>query len=482
MGSATLKICLRLLDETPFGGQAAVGLLTEQGLETLSENIQLEGEILFPNLLPGTYKIRASAPGFVHVEQTVKIEPGNPFHTLFLIMKPELLIDPPSRPDPIVSANEPATNEKLLGPPTTSPVLPPPGGSRWIPQSVDAAIPRVAPGVPCSLPLLLQGAGQHVTQLFTNLQKFGATERVEHFRLDATGTRHKPQSRTFYYVVLASPSSEGAFALVEYRNGTTDPALFPERTATDGLPAMAFIFHPFLVPDFDFACEGLGQWNGRPAWQIHFAQRVDRPNHIRSYLIEARYYYIPLKGRAWIDAGTFQVLRFESELSKPVQEIGLTQEQLAIDYGPVQFQSQKQQIWLPLRAEVYAERHGHRYYRRHTFSDFKLFTVGTSQQIQPPKQSYSFTNTTEHDIVGTLTVFPLAGISLTPVSVQFTIPPGGSVFKIVGVGKDVGIPPEQVASATFVHNGPAGSIRADAFLVTESTLDVIPETAVSQSP
>ena len=41
---------------------------------------------------------------------------------------------------------------------------------------------------------------------------------------------------------------------------------------------------------------------------------------------------------------------------------------------------------------------------------------------------------------------------------------------------------DEVGSATFMHNGPAGSIKADAYLVKESTLDVIADSSVSISP
>jgi hypothetical protein len=305
---------------------------------------------------------------------------------------------------------------------------------------------------------------------------------VDHFIVNAAGARHGPETRTFDYVVIISPGNGGFFAFDEYRNGRVDPNQFPARVATEGLSAMALVFHPLLVFEFNFSCEGLGSWNGHPAWQVHFSQRPDRPNRIRAYVIGGQRFSVPIKGRAWIDAGSYQVLRLESELMKPVQDIGLTHEYLAIDYGPVRFRTHNQQLWLPLDAEVYAERRSHRYYRRHTFSDFKVFTVDTDQTIHAPKESYCFTNITDRDIAGILSVSPVSGISLKAVSIQFLIPPGQSVYKVVGPGKDISMPVDEVGSATFVHNGPAGSIKADAYLVKESTLDVISESQVPVNP
>jgi hypothetical protein len=455
-------------DDSTFSGSASIRVMPSEGYEVSGTTTESEGEMIFADMLPGTYSVEVSAPGFLAVRQKIQIEPGHRLRTQFVIMK--------TKPLPVHAT------ETLPPPPPPAPSAPPePIRASWIPPGIDDLVPGVQPDVECPLPQVIKGAGLRMDQLVTNLQKFSATERVEHFMVDATGTRHGPEARTFDYVVIISLAA-GYFALDEYRNGAVDPAQFPARLATEGLPAMALIFHPLMLSEFNFSCEGLSAWNGHPTWQVHFAQRPDRPNRIRSYVIAGHTYPVPLKGRVWIDAGAYQVVRFESELMKSVQEIGLTQEHVAIDYGQVKFHTHNQQLWLPLDAEVYAERRGHRYYRRHTFSDFKIFTVDTDQSIHAPKESYCFTNTTDHDIAGVLVVSPVSGISLKAVSIQFTIPPGHSVYKIVGPGKDVSMSVDEVGSATFMHNGPAGSIKADAYLVKESTLDVIADSPVSISP
>jgi hypothetical protein len=236
------------------------------------------------------------------------------------------------------------------------------------------------------------------------------------------------------------------------------------------------VFHPKFASEFDFVCEGLGAWSGQPAWQVHFEQRQDRPNQIRSYVVYRNTYPVSLKGRVMIDAGTFQVLRMESELAKPVPEIKLTREHILIDYALVQFHTGEQQLWLPQSAELYVERNASRYYRRHTFSNFQVFTVGASQEVHPPKESYAFTNKSDREIFGTLTVNPIPGHDLQPASITFGIPAGATVFKVVGFGKDVNFPVEAIESARFAHNGAPGSVDANAYFVKTSTLELVPET------
>lgn len=464
-GTASLKVRMRLEDETPFSGAATLRVATTQDAVVAGAATESEGETIFSHLLPGIYIVEANAPGFAPLKQTIEVESGHSLATVFLILKPLMPHDAPS-------ATQPAPAPDLARPSSVA----------WLPLGVDEVIPPVASTVSCALPTLLQGAGQRMKQLADNLEKFSATEHVEHFPVDAIGTRRFPDERVFDYVVVINQLPGGMIELYEYRDGSFDQAQFPARISTNGLPALALIFHPLFAGDFNFACEGLGQLSGRPAWQVHFEQREDRPNRMRQYTLGGSSYSVPLKGRAWIDAATYQLLRLDSELVKPIKEIGLTQDRVSIEYAPVRFRTHSQQLWLPQSADVYSERLGRRYYRRHTFSNFKIFVVDTNQKIQAPKESYEFTNTADRDVSGVLTVTPLPGKLLHPVTIKFKIPPGASVYKLVGPGKDINLPVDLVGSATFVHDGPEGSIIADAYLVKESTLDVISNSALYFSP
>ena len=418
--------------------------------------MESDGEILFADVPPGSYFMEASAPGFLTIRQRIQIEPHQGLLTRFVVMKP--------KPFQVHATDKPAA------PPVTP--------RSWISSGIDEMVPEVDPHVECPLPHVLSGVGLRMKQFVANLEKFTAAERVEHQAIDATGVWHSPEVRDFNYVVMVKRTSMDVFLMDEYRNGSSDPEQFPARIATQGMPAIALLFHPLLAPDYTFACEGLGGWEGRSAWQVHFLQRPNRPGRILSYSAGGKYSSLPLKGRAWIDPGTFQVLRIETELVRPLPEVALTVNRVAISYQPVQFPSQEQELWLPKTVDLYVERQGRRYYRRHTFKDFQLFIVETTQSVQLAKESYGFTNQSDQDIRGVLTVTPISGAKLDPVSLSFTIPAGGNIVKLVGPGKDVAIPVESVASATFAHNGPLDSVRVDAHLSKESTLDVISGTSV----
>ncbi|MFZ0521333.1 MAG: carboxypeptidase regulatory-like domain-containing protein [Candidatus Acidiferrales bacterium] len=464
-GHASLKVCLRQQDDTAFSGLATVQLASPDGADVTGEKAESGDRAIFSNLAPGNYVVEAVAPGFAPVTETVEIKARRELETIYLVMKPEsfgtVRVD-------ACSALGIATSDA--------------DAFHWLPPGVDASVASNIDDTTCPLPAVLQGVGQSMKQFVDGLQKFRATEHIEHFKVDANGKRESRQARTFDYVVSVSQAHNGVFELDEFRNGGVDRSQFPAGIATEGLPAMALLFHPTLAADFNFKCEGLGFWQGRPAWRIRFEQRADRPNRIRDYVVKNVHYAVPIKGRAYIDAATLQVVRLDSELDQPIDKIGLTVERFAINYAPVQFHTGAQELWLPQTAELYVEQKGHRYYREHSFKNFQIFAVDARQKVRVPRQSYSFTNTSDQDIFGILTVTPATGTDFRPVSIKFEIPAGKSVFKVVGNGKDVDLPAESVASATFVHSGRSGSVHADAFLTEESTLDLIGDSAVSPAP
>ncbi len=252
-------------------------------------------------------------------------------------------------------------------------------------RDVDVALPPVDPDKDCDLSNVLRRAGRRASELVDTLQEFTASERVEHREADKAGNWRAPEVVTFEYLAELEDTHNGMLMVDERRNGTTSPSVFPAKLADIGLPAMVFVFHPYFVNDFDMRCEGLGQWEGKPAWQIYFQQRQDRAPRLRAYHVQDRGYLVKLKGRAWIAADSFQVVHLETDLIEPISKIRLNAEHLSIDYDPVQFKKRGVELWLPNTADVYMDFQGHVFYRRHSFSNFLLFGVDVSQRVTEPQ-------------------------------------------------------------------------------------------------
>ncbi|HEY2460383.1 MAG TPA: tetratricopeptide repeat protein [Candidatus Acidoferrum sp.] len=257
----------------------------------------------------------------------------------------------------------------------------------WLPPNVDDGVPPVEPELSCSLEDVLKKAALQAQALPHLVDRYSATEVLRHEDIDASGVTQHIENLSFNYLaaIQETKSEYGNFLNVEeYRNGSIGESMFPNQMATKGLPSIALIFHPWLADDFTMKCEGLGRVGSHFAWQIYFRQRDDKESRIRRYRINGRRFPVALKGRAWIDADTFQVVRMETDLREPYPGIKLSAEHLALDYGPVEFPSRKEVLWLPSTAEYYSVFHGRRVHRRHTFTNYVLFSVDEQQKITVP--------------------------------------------------------------------------------------------------
>jgi tetratricopeptide (TPR) repeat protein len=259
--------------------------------------------------------------------------------------------------------------------------------SNWLPPNVDEKVPPVETGASCALDDVVSKAGEQLMVLVKDVDRFAATESLTHESINKYGLAAHPEKRKFDYVVSIQELQHGYLNVEEYRNSGNSMAEFPDGVATNGLPALVLIFHPYNSMNFEMTCEGLARWNGGLAWQVHFKQRPDKPNTIKSYRIGVGgpSYPVALKGRAWISADKYQIVRLETDLVSPVPQIRLLADHADIEYGPVKFKQGNVNMWLPQSADVYFDWKGRRIHRRHSFSNYMLFGVEDRQKISAPK-------------------------------------------------------------------------------------------------
>ena len=259
--------------------------------------------------------------------------------------------------------------------------------SSWLPPDVDERVPPVEQGTACALQDVVQKAGKQAQVFVKNVERFTANEFLKHEAINKWGIAGSPETRKFDYVVAIEELRPGFLGVEEYRGSRSTASEFPGGVATNGLPALMLIFHPYNALNFEMTCEGLTRWNGKPAWQVHFRQRKDKPNTMRAYRLgmDGPSYPVALKGRAWILADSFQIARLETDLIAPVPEIKLVADHTAIEYGPVRFQKRNVEMWLPQIAEVFYDWRGKRIHRQHSFSNYLLFAVDEKQRISEPK-------------------------------------------------------------------------------------------------
>lgn len=261
--------------------------------------------------------------------------------------------------------------------------------SNWLPPDVDEKIPTVEPSAACAVEDVVQKAGAQLLTFVHDVDRFTATETLTHESINKYGMASSPEKRKFDYLVSIQDIRPGYLGVTEYRNGGGAQAEFPDGVVTNGLPALVLVFHPYYAPNYEMTCEGLARVTSGLAWQVHFRQKAGKPNAIKSYQfgINGPSYSVGLKGRAWISAENYQIIRMETDIVAPVPQIKLLAEHTEIEYGPVSFQRANVNLWLPQSAEVYFAWRGHQMHRRHSFSNYLLFGVDEKERIATPKEA-----------------------------------------------------------------------------------------------
>jgi hypothetical protein len=261
--------------------------------------------------------------------------------------------------------------------------------SRWLPPEVDENIPPVEPESACNLDEVLQKAGQRIQEFVRNVERFTATESLAHETINKSGVVSGTEKRRYNYMVSIEEIRPGAFDVEEYRSRGSSSEDAPGGIITRGLPALVLICHPYYSGNFSMKCEGLANFNGKPAWQIYFRQRADKPNRIRSYKIgeNGPSYPVALKGRAWFVEDSHQIIGLQTDLIEALPDLRLTVDHATVEYGPVHFSSRGVDMWLPRTAELYSDMRGKRIHRRLSFTDYLLFAVDEKQKISAPDVS-----------------------------------------------------------------------------------------------
>jgi hypothetical protein len=279
-------------------------------------------------------------------------------------------------------------NDQLLGARTVhgSESSPPRQGVRtasdgWVPPDIDTVQPPVANATSCSLPDVVSKTGTRIESFFDNLNRVTAIETIQHQTVSRSGALRSPQIHTINYAALVERMPGGYLNLEESRGrDLRDSGVSSDDISSAGVFAFTEIFHPRYSQGYEMTCEGLGMWQGQPVWQVRFEERSDNTHPVSELTVNGKAYYLRVRGRAWILADSFQLARLETDLVQTIPAIRLRFQHEVIEYSLVSLSS-TDAVMLPLNAEIYMEFAGHRFYRRHSYANFQVFSVKVHQEF-----------------------------------------------------------------------------------------------------
>jgi hypothetical protein len=337
----------------------------------LSTIVDKPSNAVFPNLPPGSYHVLVSSAALSPAQLELTLSPGQSVELSLILdhLFPLILEPRPSATSLAATVGEfpvPDFNAATLDSFLTMDLHKPP------PSQFGA----------CSLDDVLPHVSANAREFVDNVNRITATEILKLERRRRNGQLEDTVHIKANYVVNIQLRDSRYFAVDEYRNVQPDRGGFIEAI---GSTTLVLVFHPIHLDEFDVTCKGLGIWHGTPAYLLNFQQRPDRPNTMSDFSTRAGTYPINLKGTAWVDATTFQVVHLETDLLNPIPELFLDLEHQSLDYGPVAFAARHVSLWLPQSVDINVHLSGKQFNARHFYSNYQLFVIDTGQKIAKPK-------------------------------------------------------------------------------------------------
>ncbi|MGH9702388.1 MAG: hypothetical protein ACRD4K_03340 [Candidatus Acidiferrales bacterium] len=143
---------------------------------------------------------------------------------------------------------------------------------------------------------------------------------------------------------------------------------------TSGFSTLAMVFHPYYESSFQFSRMDDDVIDGRTLVRVHFEHVQGTPSPMLYQRLMTGT-PVELEGTAWIDPDSGQIVRLSADVGKSMQEIGLTQLQVELQYAPVTMSGSPEPLWLPSSATIDLETPKQHWRNTHRFTKYRRYTV-----------------------------------------------------------------------------------------------------------
>ncbi len=252
----------------------------------------------------------------------------------------------------------------------------------WTPEELAKRIPDLKGFDPAknqeTLPLILDHVGANVQAFFHNFISTASVEEIYQQRIGMEGGESL-SPRKLNYLLLAVPASMGV-TLQEYRTDSKGRPASPASGTgrgllTHGFASVSVYFDPQHQSGSTFRYLGRKAENKRTFLLVGFAQRPEPKGIMARFNTGMESIPILVQGVAWIDPGSYQIVRMRTDLLAPQIEFDLEQLSTDISFHEVQFKGSSKMMWLPREVNVTVRYENTTFFNQHRYSDYRLFNV-----------------------------------------------------------------------------------------------------------
>ncbi len=246
---------------------------------------------------------------------------------------------------------------------------------------VELLAAQCAAGETAQLNRLLDQVGNSV-ELFW--QQFPAVSCIETVTQEKLGDRGKPvyrQDTDFDYLIFFDRDGDDLLIdesrVVKKEAGKRKeiPLLM-----TNGFSSLALIFHPAYQSSFEYQLMDDDMVAGKRLIRIDY-RHIPGTRSTAALRLRGRDYPLDLRGTAWIDPATFEIVKMTAGLGSPMVDLNLKMLNSEVSYAPMRFENIKRTLWLPVSASVDVETARQHWRNIHKFNDYRHMSVKSESVV-----------------------------------------------------------------------------------------------------
>jgi hypothetical protein len=221
-------------------------------------------------------------------------------------------------------------------------------------------------------------AQRQVTAYLAKLADLHCTELVKQEKLTGNGHVQDTEQAKYDYLIMIDGNGD-EFQLNESRieSSATHHKSLP-MMVTNGFSTVLLVFHPYYRDSFTFSTGPDEEINGITAVPIHFSHIPGRRTPA-ALALRGREYPLDLKGTAWLNKQTGDVLKIDAGLLHDMEDIGLRSLSIHVEYKPEELGKADTAIALPTLAVVDVTTPRQHWRNTHVFDSYKSFSTDAEQ-------------------------------------------------------------------------------------------------------
>jgi hypothetical protein len=250
----------------------------------------------------------------------------------------------------------------------------------WTPRQVKDTLPKLRPAEnQDQLTMILERAGQTVTALLLNFPSVACDEEVITGSWQRQARVEDTSHHKFRYIVIPHPE-DLVPTFEEYRTDVKGNPI--DKAKLRHLPLMTYNFvstvlllSPSDQRETRFRYFGTQTMRDRECHVVGFAQDPDKAHRVSNFSCLGKKCALLLQGLAWVDSGTFDILRINTWLLAPRLDTGLGAQFSQVEFYPTTVGESEKVLWLPRDVSVTVICRGIPARNTHHYTNFKLFRV-----------------------------------------------------------------------------------------------------------